>query len=101
MDKILRINMGNKKGPKAFEEPLADYAGLGGRGMTSAIISNKTKTTKTARKKKHIAVKIRPRQLSTGEFDRVFTTTSSVLVLILLRKVSSPLKSQSLYPAPK
>ncbi|MBW2603450.1 MAG: aldehyde ferredoxin oxidoreductase [Deltaproteobacteria bacterium] len=39
MDKILRINMGDENGPKASEEPLGDYAGLGGRGMTSAIIS--------------------------------------------------------------
>lgn len=39
MDKILRINMGNEGGPKASEEPLGDYAGLGGRGMTSAIVS--------------------------------------------------------------
>ncbi len=39
MDKILRINMGNEGGPQAREEPLGDYAGLGGRGMTSAIIA--------------------------------------------------------------
>ena len=39
MDKILRINMADKNGPKASQEPLGDYAGLGGRGMTSAIIS--------------------------------------------------------------
>jgi aldehyde:ferredoxin oxidoreductase len=39
MDKILRINMGNEGGPQASEEPLGDYAGLGGRGMTSAIIA--------------------------------------------------------------
>jgi len=39
MDKILRINMGDKNGPKAVEELLGDYAGLGGRGMTSAIVS--------------------------------------------------------------
>jgi len=39
MDKILRINMGDKGGPQASEEPLGDYAGLAGRGMTSAIIS--------------------------------------------------------------
>ncbi|MDH4206711.1 MAG: aldehyde ferredoxin oxidoreductase, partial [Desulfobacteraceae bacterium] len=39
MDKILRINMGDKNGPKASEGPLGDYAGLGGRGMTSAIVS--------------------------------------------------------------
>jgi len=39
MDKILRINMGSEGGPQASEEPLGDYAGLGGRGMTSAIIA--------------------------------------------------------------
>ena len=39
MDKILRINMGNDGGPQASEEPLGDYTGLGGRGMTSAIIA--------------------------------------------------------------
>ena len=39
MDKILRIDMGNDGGPKASEEPLGNYAGLGGRGMTSAIVA--------------------------------------------------------------
>lgn len=39
MDKILRINMGAKGGPSFKEEPVGDYAGLGGRAMTSAIIS--------------------------------------------------------------
>ena len=39
MDKIVRINMGAEEGPKASEEPLGDYAGLGGRGLTSAMIS--------------------------------------------------------------
>jgi len=39
MDKILRINMGNEAGPQASEEPVGNYAGLAGRGMTSAIIS--------------------------------------------------------------
>jgi len=39
MDKIMRINMGNEGGPQASEEALGDYAGLGGRGMTSAIIA--------------------------------------------------------------
>ena len=39
MDKILRINMGPEGEPKASEEPLGDYAGLGGRAMTSAIVS--------------------------------------------------------------
>jgi aldehyde:ferredoxin oxidoreductase len=39
MDKILRIHMGNEDGPQASEEPVGDYAGMAGRGMTSAIIA--------------------------------------------------------------
>ncbi|MCG6972215.1 MAG: aldehyde ferredoxin oxidoreductase [Desulfobacterales bacterium] len=39
MDKILRINMGAKGGPAVKSEPVGDYAGSGGRGLTSAIIS--------------------------------------------------------------
>ena len=39
MDKILRIDMGADGGPQFREEPLGDYAGLGGRAMTSTIIS--------------------------------------------------------------
>jgi aldehyde:ferredoxin oxidoreductase len=39
MDKILRIDVGEKGGPKFKETPLGDYAGLGGRGLTSAIVS--------------------------------------------------------------
>ena len=39
MDKILRINMGAEGGPKATAVPFGDYAGLGGRGLTSAIVS--------------------------------------------------------------
>jgi len=39
MDKILRIDMGAEGGPKAKEEPLGEYRGLGGRGLTSTIIS--------------------------------------------------------------
>ena len=38
MDKILRINMGADGGPAAKTEPLGDYAGFGGRGLTSAIV---------------------------------------------------------------
>ncbi|GAJ01386.1 unnamed protein product, partial [marine sediment metagenome] len=37
--KILRIDMGAEDGPKVTEEPLGDYAGLGGRALTSSIIS--------------------------------------------------------------
>jgi aldehyde:ferredoxin oxidoreductase len=40
MDKILRINMGSEDGPSYQVEPMGDYAGLGGRGLTSAIISS-------------------------------------------------------------
>jgi aldehyde:ferredoxin oxidoreductase len=39
MDKILRIKMGADEGPQVKEEPLGDYAGLGGRAMTSAIVA--------------------------------------------------------------
>jgi len=39
MDKILRIDMGAEGGPKATVTPLGEYAGLGGRAMTSAIVS--------------------------------------------------------------
>jgi aldehyde:ferredoxin oxidoreductase len=39
MDKILRINMGADGGPAITTEPLGDYAGFGGRGLTSAIVS--------------------------------------------------------------
>ena len=39
MDKILRIDMGADGGPKFTVESLGDYAGLGGRAMTSAVIN--------------------------------------------------------------
>ena len=39
MDKILRINMGADGGPAVKAEPLGDYAGFGGRGLTSSIVS--------------------------------------------------------------
>ncbi len=39
MDKILRIDMGADGGPKFTEEPLGDYAGLGGRIMTSTVVA--------------------------------------------------------------
>jgi len=39
MDRILRIDMGADSGPKAYETPVGSYAGMGGRGMTSAIVS--------------------------------------------------------------
>ncbi|MEJ5362183.1 MAG: aldehyde ferredoxin oxidoreductase C-terminal domain-containing protein [Spirochaetota bacterium] len=40
MDKILRINMSGSDGPEVKTEPIGNYAGLGGRGLTSAIISS-------------------------------------------------------------
>jgi aldehyde:ferredoxin oxidoreductase len=39
MDKILRVNMGAEGGPRFSEEPLGEYAGLGGRNMTSTIVA--------------------------------------------------------------
>jgi len=39
MDKILRIDMGASGGPEVKTEPLGDYAGLGGRAMTSGIVA--------------------------------------------------------------
>jgi len=39
MDKVLRFDMGAEGGPGYREEPLGKYAGMGGRGMTSMIIS--------------------------------------------------------------
>jgi aldehyde:ferredoxin oxidoreductase len=38
MDKILRIDMGAKGGPQFKVEGLGDYAGLGGRAMTSSVV---------------------------------------------------------------
>jgi aldehyde:ferredoxin oxidoreductase len=39
MDKILRVKMGEEGGPKTVVDALGDYAGLGGRAMTSTIVS--------------------------------------------------------------
>jgi len=39
MEKILRIDVGAEGGPRATESPLGEYAGLGGRALTSAIVS--------------------------------------------------------------
>ena len=39
MDKILRINVGAAGGPTLTEESCGDYAGLGGRALTSALVS--------------------------------------------------------------
>ena len=38
MDKILRIDMGADGGPAAEVEPVGQYAGLGGRAMTSIVV---------------------------------------------------------------
>jgi aldehyde:ferredoxin oxidoreductase len=45
MDKILRINMGADGGPKAKAEPVGSYAGMGGRALTSAIVSKEVPPT--------------------------------------------------------
>ena len=39
MDKILRIDMGAPDGPKIKTEPVGEYAGLGGRALTSVIVA--------------------------------------------------------------
>ncbi len=39
MDKILRIDVGARGGPQVRETPLGEYAGFGGRALTSAIVS--------------------------------------------------------------
>jgi aldehyde:ferredoxin oxidoreductase len=45
MDKILRIDMGAEGGPQIKESPVGDYAGLGGRAMTSAIVAKEVPPT--------------------------------------------------------
>lgn len=39
MDKILRIDVGASGGPRVTIADMGDYAGLGGRGLTSAIVN--------------------------------------------------------------
>ena len=39
MDKVLRINMGAEGGPRIKVDSLGGYAGLGGRALTSGIVS--------------------------------------------------------------
>lgn len=39
METILRISLGEKDGPRVVKEPLGEYEGLGGRGMTSTVIA--------------------------------------------------------------
>jgi aldehyde:ferredoxin oxidoreductase len=45
METILRIDMGAEGGPKINEVPVGDYAGLGGRAMTSAIVAKEVPPT--------------------------------------------------------
>jgi aldehyde:ferredoxin oxidoreductase len=45
MDKILRINMGADGGPQAKSEPVAGYAGMGGRALTTAIVAKEVPPT--------------------------------------------------------
>src|SRR5512147_31828 len=39
MDKIARIDMGAPGGPRITEEPVGEYAGLGGRALTSLLVA--------------------------------------------------------------
>ena len=39
MDKILRVDMGAEGGPKFTENPPGDYAGIGGRALTSTVVA--------------------------------------------------------------
>ena len=39
MDKILRIDVGAEGNPKATITKLGEYSGMGGRGMTSMVVS--------------------------------------------------------------
>jgi aldehyde:ferredoxin oxidoreductase len=45
MDKILRINMGPQGDPTYKTEEIGKYAGLGGRGLTSAIVAGEVPPT--------------------------------------------------------
>ncbi len=45
MDKILRIDMSGAGGPQVNEVPIGEYAGLGGRALTSAIVSKEVPAT--------------------------------------------------------
>ena len=45
MDKILRINVGAEDGPKATVEPVGEYAGLGGRALTTAVVCKEVPPT--------------------------------------------------------
>ncbi len=45
MDKILRVDMGAEGGPAATAGPVGDYAGLGGRALTSSLVSKEVPAT--------------------------------------------------------
>ena len=45
MDKILRIDMGAAGGPKTVVTEVGDYAGFGGRALTSAVVSKEVPAT--------------------------------------------------------
>ena len=45
MDKILRIDMSAPGGPAVKTDSLGDYAGLGGRAMTSAVVAKEVPPT--------------------------------------------------------
>jgi aldehyde:ferredoxin oxidoreductase len=45
MDKILRIDMSAEGGPRVTEEPVGDYAGLGGRALTSTMVGKEVPPT--------------------------------------------------------
>ncbi len=45
MEKILRINMGADGGPKMTEGPVGEFAGLGGRALTSTIVGKEVPPT--------------------------------------------------------
>lgn len=45
MDRILRIDVGAEEGPKAITVPIGEYANLGGRALTSAIVSKEVPAT--------------------------------------------------------
>ncbi len=45
MDKIIRINMGSQGNPEVKIEGIGEYQGLGGRGLTSAVVSKEVPPT--------------------------------------------------------
>ena len=45
MEKILRINMSGEDGPIVREEPMGEFAGLGGRALTSTLIATEVPPT--------------------------------------------------------